>query len=578
MRDGAPSHTAQLVAAQRLHATRAPASYGDPDADERLGRDVAGEVSVDGASPMHRYLMARTAFFDRYVVNGVDAGVTQFVSVGAGYDGRALRYAHPDVQWFELDHPATQRDKRARLDRLGVDATNIQFIETEIGVDPIIPALLAAGFEPDAPTRFICEGLAIYLAPDVLARLLTDLRALASPGGRLALSSGCPVSDPDRREAFAARVAAFGEPVELGGADVPALVAAARWKVADISGRATSIGLMVASAQWDVEVPIDVAPTESRSGRYLERTFTRHGVADLADHLTDTYGVPVTSTRRLDVGVFRVDRVDGSRWVARVFPAERPREIADRDASNLAWLASRTYPAERLAADPPVSDLDGQAVLVTQFAAGRPSRVTRSASEQAGALLGLLHTLPDPPAHVGGAWHHLTFDGGPTEEIRDIRALLEMRTHVPSSWRANLDTLRDLLASLDDLRDLPTVFTHPDFVNVNLLTDGSETTVIDWAGAGVAPRLWSLSYLICTAADRGGQRHAIAVANGFRRHVRLEPEELDRLPAALQVRPAMFQTWLYATGRQSLDVTAGNLSGLAARSAAIAAQVAPALR
>jgi Leucine carboxyl methyltransferase len=49
-----------------------------------------------------RYLRARAAFFDRVVVNALGRNVSQVVSVAAGYDGRALRYAKPGVRWFEL--------------------------------------------------------------------------------------------------------------------------------------------------------------------------------------------------------------------------------------------------------------------------------------------------------------------------------------------------------------------------------------------------------------------------------------------------------------------------------------------
>src|SRR5260370_5068880 len=117
MEDGGPSASARRVAAHRLEFTRVPAAYGDPAADEALAADVAaGHVAL--ANRMHDYLAARTAFFDRTVVRAVDRGVRQVVIGAAGYDGRAFRYARPGVRWFEVDHPATQRDKLRRLERL----------------------------------------------------------------------------------------------------------------------------------------------------------------------------------------------------------------------------------------------------------------------------------------------------------------------------------------------------------------------------------------------------------------------------------------------------------------------------
>ena len=69
--------------------------------------------------------------------------------------------------------------------------------------------------------------------------------------------------------------------------------------------------------------------------------------AGLPAHLSDTYGIEVTEIAQLDLGVYRVDRADGDSWVARLFPAVRPREHVDGDAEILRWLAALDYPAER---------------------------------------------------------------------------------------------------------------------------------------------------------------------------------------------------------------------------------------
>src|SRR5256884_4594366 len=118
MEHGGPSQTARGVAAHRLDFTRVPADYGDPAADHALAVDVAAGRRAP-ANRMHDYLAARTSFFDRTVTGALGRGVAQVVVGAAGYDGRAFRYAKPGVRWFEVDHPATQRDKLERLERLG---------------------------------------------------------------------------------------------------------------------------------------------------------------------------------------------------------------------------------------------------------------------------------------------------------------------------------------------------------------------------------------------------------------------------------------------------------------------------
>ncbi|MCL2781526.1 MAG: SAM-dependent methyltransferase [Actinomycetia bacterium] len=245
MRENVASHTAQQVAAYRLSFDRPTAPFGDPAADESLARDIADGVAVDHDRPMARYLRARTAFFDRCVLRAFERGARQVVTIGAGYDARALRYARPGVRWFEADHPATQRDKRARLDRLGIDATPITFVPADLTRHHLATALIEAGFAPATPALMLCEGVVVYLAPAVAADLFAQLRAIAAPGTRLALSRRIPGSGERRREDFAARVAALGEPLAIGDADVPALLAAAGWRAIELSSRASRVGLLL---------------------------------------------------------------------------------------------------------------------------------------------------------------------------------------------------------------------------------------------------------------------------------------------------------------------------------------------
>jgi len=210
---GQVSVTAQRVAARRLSFPRVPAPYGDPEADQRLGRDVAGPVvMVDPYSPMTAHLRARTAYFDRVTVRALDGGITQVVVAGAGYDGRALRYAKPGVRWFELDHPATQADKVARLGRLAIPAPHLAFIAADFAADDVGVALMRAGHDRRTPTLFLCEGVAVYLDLAVIASLLRALRSAASAGSRLAISVSAATTD-ERRRLFRSAVGALGEPV-----------------------------------------------------------------------------------------------------------------------------------------------------------------------------------------------------------------------------------------------------------------------------------------------------------------------------------------------------------------------------
>ena len=201
------------MAAYRLGFTRAPAGYGDPAADETLAADVAAGEQPTGR--MRDYLDARTRFFDRVVVGAIGRGVRQIVLGAAGYDGRAFRYAKRGVRWFEVDHPATQHDKQERLARLGLATRQVRYVPADFARDPVADRLTAVGLDPGQPSLFLLEGVAVYLEPAVLERVLRQFRQVAGSGSRLAISVSTASADGEARSRFRASLARLGEPGQI---------------------------------------------------------------------------------------------------------------------------------------------------------------------------------------------------------------------------------------------------------------------------------------------------------------------------------------------------------------------------
>jgi methyltransferase (TIGR00027 family) len=249
--EGSPSATARRVAAHRLGFDRPATAYGAPAADDRLAADVAGSAPVNLNDTMNRYLRGRTAFFDRAVIDSLDGGVTQVVCIGAGYDGRSLRYAKPGVRWWEVDHPDTQADKLSRLESLGVDTDHITFVGFDLRRGGLGSALTTRELDSDCPSLFLCEGVAVYLDGAVLESLLNELRTVAAAGSRLAMSAATTASSDghaDRRRRFQRAVEAMGEPVRnsLTGEQMTQLLGDTGWRVLPGSDRARQAGLLLA--------------------------------------------------------------------------------------------------------------------------------------------------------------------------------------------------------------------------------------------------------------------------------------------------------------------------------------------
>ena len=238
MKPGRPSWTARHVAVTRSRTPRIERPYGDPEADRRLGAALAAPTVPMARPAMFKYIAARTRFMDEEVVRALDDGFRQVAIVGAGYDGRSLRYAKPGVRFFEVDHPDTQRDKRERLDRLGIDARHVTFVAADFATDDLAEALGRSDHDPIQATQFVLEGVTGYLARDVLARLLVAMRARVQSDGRLAVNfrlraPGEPWRQTARRRILDVVVSALGEPPtpELLADDVRELLSATGWEI-----------------------------------------------------------------------------------------------------------------------------------------------------------------------------------------------------------------------------------------------------------------------------------------------------------------------------------------------------------
>jgi methyltransferase (TIGR00027 family) len=240
MRDDAPSRTAQWVAAVRGMGRLLPEAvriaddpYGLAFSSPRITRLVehargtwperaAAIARVPGLSTWIVYMQVRTRLIDDDVRAFAAAGGRQVVVLGAGYDCRALRLPElAGARVLEIDHPATQRHKRAVLDRLGVSSPAQYFewdFETQ-ALDDLPGALADAGHDATAPTMTIWEGVTMYLTEPAIDASLRAIATWSAAGSELAMTY-IAKSRWDKpslaTRAVAAMVQRLGEPFKFG--------------------------------------------------------------------------------------------------------------------------------------------------------------------------------------------------------------------------------------------------------------------------------------------------------------------------------------------------------------------------
>lgn len=134
--------------------------------------------------------LGRAAFAEAALHNAVQAGARQYMIFAAGYD--TFAYRQPGwaaiLRIFEIDHPATARDKRARLARAGLAVPgNVHCVAADLARSDWPRALTGcAAFDGGAITFCSLLGLTYYLTKAAFGDLAAALGGLLPKGSALA--------------------------------------------------------------------------------------------------------------------------------------------------------------------------------------------------------------------------------------------------------------------------------------------------------------------------------------------------------------------------------------------------------
>jgi methyltransferase (TIGR00027 family) len=155
---------------------------------ELAAREGKRGIGLEMARVMADMIALRTVAIDTAVRESIAGGATQLVILGAGYDGRAWRMPElAGVKVFEVDHPATQGDKRAHLAELPPPPASgiVSFVPIDFQLESLGTVLDRAGHNRSSPTCWIWEGVVMYLTRDVMRATLAGIAGRSAPGSTL---------------------------------------------------------------------------------------------------------------------------------------------------------------------------------------------------------------------------------------------------------------------------------------------------------------------------------------------------------------------------------------------------------
>lgn len=225
METGKPSKTALGVANRRAvhQILDQPPVLVDPVAVRVLGADFVLDEERQRhpfARAFRVFIAARSRFAEDCLAQAVEAGVQQYVLLGAGLDTFAYRNPFAGIRVYEVDFPATQLWKRHKLSLAGIaEPNNVTYVALDFEHHTLAEGLAKAGFDTSRAAFFGWLGVVPYLTLKAF-RTTLDYVAGLPEGSGIAFDYGITADElsPMLRqawEALAERVAKAGEPFKL---------------------------------------------------------------------------------------------------------------------------------------------------------------------------------------------------------------------------------------------------------------------------------------------------------------------------------------------------------------------------
>ena len=185
--------------ARAAESSRDDALFDDPlaEAIARIrprGSEFGGDDGTDerGSAKiraMYDWIVARTLFLDEVFAAAVADGITQFVILGSGLDGRGFRLDFGSgAKLFEVDRPSVVEVKEDLVAQSGLAPTVERRVVASDLADDWLRALQGKGFRADLPSAWLAEGLFVYLPDGLGLRVIEGITAASESGSRIGVT------------------------------------------------------------------------------------------------------------------------------------------------------------------------------------------------------------------------------------------------------------------------------------------------------------------------------------------------------------------------------------------------------
>jgi methyltransferase (TIGR00027 family) len=197
MKDNKPSQTAVWIAKGLLYLNQISKLPDDADSkriplwqnainliepgwltllQKRVYRCWFGFIERMTIPGLFKHYATRKKIIDTWAAGALEKNTLQVIVLAAGFDTLTQRYypQYKDVQFIEIDHPATQAIKKAAFLKENEAASNVVFVAADFQKQAL-KAVLAEHCSPDKKTLLVAEGITMYFNEQEVKEFFTDL-------------------------------------------------------------------------------------------------------------------------------------------------------------------------------------------------------------------------------------------------------------------------------------------------------------------------------------------------------------------------------------------------------------------
>ena len=153
----------------------------------QIGQLTTPELAQSFIQSYRGFAVVRQRYPEDELEKALERGISQYVILGAGLDSFSYRSRDLEdkLRVFEVDLPAMQRWKKARLQELNIFLPrNLAFVPVDFEKHNLTEELIAAGYRSEIPVFFSWLGVTHFLTESAIFQTLSEV-ASTVPGSEI---------------------------------------------------------------------------------------------------------------------------------------------------------------------------------------------------------------------------------------------------------------------------------------------------------------------------------------------------------------------------------------------------------